>query len=162
VEDLNLSLIDLLGANFHIPPHVFEQHLDRSGYATVPRNNRNTAAWQTRSPIKGYTSITWYRPVIPLIPITSRFRTQLIANQGPTVRSNFAECKAINHELHLCTLTNIWRRHLNLSPEPGVHFKDSRSEYPVGCEERATVWNHDCNNWKFGEYRMRHYSYHDD
>jgi hypothetical protein len=54
VEDLNLSLINLLGATFHIPPHVFEEHLDQSGYTSVSKSQRSTSAWQTRSPIQGY------------------------------------------------------------------------------------------------------------
>ena len=154
VEDLNPSLIDLLGATFHIPPHVFEEHLDRSGYATVSRHQQNKSAWQSRAPIQGYSSITWYRPVIPLIAITPKIRSQLIANQGPAVRCHFEECKNEVHTLHLDTLTNIWRRHLNLSPEPGFHPKDSGTEYPSGWEERATVWSHDFDGCKFSTYRM--------
>jgi hypothetical protein len=154
VEDLNPSLIDRLGATFHIPPHVFEEHLDRSGYDPVLRKHRKTPAWQTRSPIQGCSSITWYRPVIPLIPITQKLRTQLIANQGPITRCNFEECRGSMHSMHLCTLTNIWRRHLNLSPDPGVHYKNSSTEYPSGWEERATVWSQDIDNCKFGTYHF--------
>jgi len=155
VEDLNPPLIDLLGATFDIPPHVFEEHLDRSGYATILRSQRNTPAWQTRSPVQGFSSVTWYRPVIPLISITSKFRTQLIANQAPIARCNLEECRDRVHNMHLCTLKNIWRRHLNLSPEPGVHYKDSRTEFPSGWEERATVWSHDFDGCKFGTYHSK-------
>jgi hypothetical protein len=148
VEDLTPSLIDLLGATFQIPPHVFEEHLDRSGYRTVLENRDNAAAWYPRSSAQGYSSITWYRPVLPLIPITSRFRAKLITNRKPTVRCIFDGCG--HHNIRLGTLANIWRRHLELCPEPGVYHKDSQTEYPVGWEERATIWTRDFDGCKFG------------
>ncbi|KAF2249444.1 hypothetical protein BU26DRAFT_595358 [Trematosphaeria pertusa] len=49
VEDLTPMLIDLLGATFQIPPHVFEEHLDRSGYGNALESRGNNATWHTRS-----------------------------------------------------------------------------------------------------------------
>lgn len=148
VEDLTPLLIDLLGATFQIPPHVFEEHLDRSGYRMSESRNKATS-WNTRSSGQGYSSITWFRPVLPLIPITPRFRLKLITNQRPMVRSIFDESRRRNVRLE--TLANIWRRYLDLCPEPGTHYQDSRDPYPVGWEERATIWTRDFDGCKFGK-----------
>lgn len=148
VEDLTPSLIDLLGATFQIPPHVFEEHLDRSGYGKRLEVQSGASAWHTRSSTQGYSSITWYRPVLPLVPMTSKFRKRLILNEKPIVPCIFDGCG--HHNLRLSALANIWRHHLELCPDPGVHHKGTQSEYPVGWEERATIWTQDFDNCKFG------------
>ncbi|KAF2635029.1 hypothetical protein P280DRAFT_554076 [Massarina eburnea CBS 473.64] len=145
VEDLTPSLIDVLGATFQIPPHVFEEHLDGSGYISKGRNTKHP--WQIHSSTQGSASINWFRPVLPLIPITSRFRSKLIADHSPVVPCPFKNCSP--HNLRLSTLGNIWRRHLDLSPQPGTYHKDSKEEYPIAWEERATVWARNLNDCKF-------------
>ncbi|KAF2714789.1 hypothetical protein K504DRAFT_10796 [Pleomassaria siparia CBS 279.74] len=147
IEDLTPSLIDLLGATFMIPPHVFEEHLDRSGYRMVPEDRDIPVTWHARSSTQGYSSITWYRPVLPLIPINPRFRNRLISNRIPTVRCFFRDCG--RHDLRLRTLGNIWRRPLDICPEPGIHYKNSSTEYPVAWEERVTMWTQDFDGCKF-------------
>ncbi|KAF9691657.1 hypothetical protein EKO04_010436 [Ascochyta lentis] len=141
VEDLTPSLIDLLGATFDIPPHVFEEHLDRSGFKKGFESREDAKAWHTRSSAQGYSSVMWYRPVLPLIPVNSRFRSRLIRDRRPEVRCPFDGCHP--HDLPLGTTANIWRHHLELCPEPGVYHKGSQTEYPVGWEEKATIWKKD-------------------
>lgn len=149
VEDLNPSLIDYLGATFQIPPHVFEEHLAGSGYSKRVENNDRAATWQARSSAHGFSSITWYRPALALVPLTSRFRARLVADLRPSVRCPFDACNQ-HHNVPLETSANIWRGHLGLCPEPGVYFRGSETEYPVGWEERATVWTRDIGHCKFG------------
>ena len=157
VEDISPALIDLLGACFEIPPHVFEEHLDESGYRTTRENRQRATAWHSRSSAQGYSSITWYRPVLPLIPMTSRFRTKLVRNVKPSVRCPYDGCQLqerdqSRHYVRLETTGNIWRRTLELCPEPGVYHKGSKTEFPVGWEERATIWTRDIDGCKFGMY----------
>lgn len=149
VEDMAPGLVDLLGATFQIPPHVFEEHLDRSGYKKSTDNDTRSA-WHTRSSTQGYSSVNWFRPVLPLVPVTSRLRSKLIKNRKPRVRCPFEGCEDDDHNLRLNTQANIWRRQLDLCPEPGVYHKNSGTEYPVGWEERATIWTHDYDGCKFG------------
>lgn len=148
VEDLTPSLIDLLGATFQIPPHVFEQHLDRSGYSKESKESNSTVAWHTRSTAQGYSSVTWYRPVLPLMPITSKMREKLLSGRRVRVRCPIEHCR--EHDVWLGTAANIWRHQLDLSPDPGVYHKASQTDYPVGWEERATTWTRDIEGCRFG------------
>lgn len=100
VEDLAPSLINYLGATFQIPPHVFEEHLDGSGYQSHGLGLGRAAAWDTRSWAQGYTSITWFRPVLPLLPITTRLRSRLIRNVKTSVRCIDAGCERRQEEDH--------------------------------------------------------------
>jgi hypothetical protein len=95
VEDLSPSLVDLLGATFDIPPHVFEEHLD-SGYKSMNESHKGASAWNICSSAQGYSSMTWYRPVLPLVPLTSRLRTELIKNQSLQVRCPLEGCARHN------------------------------------------------------------------
>jgi hypothetical protein len=149
VEDLSPSLVDLLGATFDIPPHVFEEHLDRSGYQRTAESRKGASAWDTRSSAQGYSSVTWYRPVLPSMPLTSRLRTELIKNQSVPVRCPLEGCQ--QHNIPLGTIGNIWRHFTELCSEPGKYYKGSETEYPVGWEERATVWTQDFDGCKFGK-----------
>jgi hypothetical protein len=152
VEDLSLKLIDLLGATFDIAPHVFEEHLNSSGYRRVDTDIDTKAnTWNTSSNALGYSSIAsvrWYRPVLPLIPISQRFRTRLIRDRRPQVYCPYEGCP--RHTLPLSATANIWRHFLELCPEPGIYHKVSSTEYPVGWEERATVWKRDLDGCEFG------------
>jgi hypothetical protein len=149
VEDLSPSLVDLLGATFDIPPHVFEEHLDRSGYKTMNESHKGASAWNIRSSAQGYSSVTWYRPVLPLVPLNSRLRTELIKNQSLQVRCPLEGCA--QHNIPLGTSGNIWRHYTALCSEPGGYYKGSETEYPVGWEEKATVWTKDFHGCKFGK-----------
>lgn len=153
IEDLSPKLIDFLGATFDIAPHVFEEHLDRSGYRKVgTEDEAGTSTWNARSNTLGYSSVAsvkWYRPVLPLIPMSSRFRTRLIRDRRPQVYCPFDGCQ--RHTLPLAASENIWRNFLELCPEPGVYHKGSRTEYPVGWEERVTVWKRDIDGCEFGK-----------
>jgi hypothetical protein len=148
IEDLSPSLVDLLGATFDIPPHVFEEHLDRSGYKTMVESHKTASAWNPRSSAQGYSSVTWYRPVLPLLPLNSNFRARLIKNRSPKVLCPLEGCE--QHRIPLGTTGNIWRHYIELCPEPGDYHKGSGTEYPVGWEERATVWTQDFDGCKFG------------
>ena len=149
IEDLTPALIDLLGATFQIPPHVFEEHLERSGYTGVWERQHDATQWHTRPSAHGYSSVTWYRPVLPLVPLTSKFQAKLISDGVlPQVRCPIEGCKP--HSLWLDTLANTWRHQLDLCPEPGVYYKNSQTKYPVGWEERATIWTRDVSGCKFG------------
>ncbi|KAF2624662.1 hypothetical protein BU25DRAFT_423788 [Macroventuria anomochaeta] len=149
VEDLTPTLVDLLGATFQIPPHVIEEHLERSGYKKGTEGADSRVAWHTRSSAQGYSSVTWYRPVLSLVPITSRFRSKLIRDRKPRVRCPFDGCQNDGHYLRLNTQANIWRRQLDLCPDPGVYHKDSDTEYPVGWEEKATIWMREYDGCRF-------------
>jgi hypothetical protein len=149
VEDLSPALVDLLGATFDIPPHVFEEHLDRSGYKAMVESRKSASAWNLRSSAQGYSSVTWYRPVLPLFPLNSRVRTGLIKNQNMQIRCPLEECP--QHDIPLGTSGNIWRNFTELCSEPGDYYKGSETEYPVGWEERATVWTNDFDGCKFGK-----------
>jgi hypothetical protein len=144
VEDLTPLVIDLLGATFQIPPHVFEEHLDRSGYRPGGETNNRAAAWHTRSSAQGYSSVTWYRPVRPIIR-TSGYRSRLVNNQTLNLPCPYEGCR--NHRLNLSTLANIWRRNLRLCPDP--RDRQTEEDYPVGWEERATIWSRELEDCKF-------------
>jgi len=146
VEDLTPALIDLLGATFQIPPHVFEEHLDRSGFRKTEDTGDNLATWYTRSSAQGYASVMWYRPVRPIIPV-SKLRKKLISDSVPIVRCPFEGCRP--HSLELSTLTNIWRRNLKLSPDQEMRQKEGYD--PVGWEEKATIWTREFDGCKFGK-----------
>jgi hypothetical protein len=108
--------------------------------------NRETT-WHTRSSAQGFSSITWYRPVRPIIPMTVALRKKLIRDETPTLRCPFDGCRP--HNLSIGTLSNIWRRNLKLRPEPEIHQKNGY--YPVGWEERATIWSRDFGDCRFGK-----------
>lgn len=154
VEDLSPAAVQLLGATLDIPPHVFEEHLDRSGYKQVGDSHKSTSVWNPRSSAQGYSSMTWYRPVLPSLPLSTKLREKLIENEKSLrVRCPLEECRP--HKIHISTTRNIWRRHLELCPDPGHHHKGSGDEYPVGWEERATVWSDEFDGCKFGIYPSR-------
>lgn len=138
VEDISPSLIDYLGAAFDIPPHVFEEHLDGSGYAGDLSQRSGAARWQNHFPDQGSSSVTWFRPVIPLLPITPELRDDLLQNRRPSIRCVASNCKE-QHHIRVQTTTNIWRRNMALCPYPGVYNKHSETDYPVGWEERMTT-----------------------
>lgn len=149
VEDLSPSLVGLLGATFQIPPHVFKEHLEGSGYRRATENHEESKAWQTRSSAQGYASITWYRPVLPLVPMNAKLRARLLLNTRPAIQCIFEGCK-MRHNVRLGTMANIWRRNLRLCSEPGDYHKGSKMEFPVGWEERATIFTKDIDRCKFG------------
>lgn len=152
VEDLSPVLINMLGATFQIPPHVFEQHLDRSGYSKKFESRDNKVAWHARSSAQGYSSITWYRPVLPLIPLTNRTREKLLSGERTKVGCPIEDCE--DDYDYIRTVANIWRNRLDLCSEPGVYHKQSKTEYPVGWEERATTWTHDFDGCRFGKHPL--------
>lgn len=149
VEDLTPVMIDLLGATLQIPPHVFEEHLERSGYRGVVDRRDDATAWHTRPSAHGYSSITWYRPVLPLVPITPGFHAKIIGDNAlPQVRCPIEDCEI--HDLWFGTVANIWRHKLDLCTDPGVYYKNSQTRYPVGWEERATIWTREDEDCRFG------------
>lgn len=156
VEDLSPNLIDLLGATFDIAPHVFEEHLDRSGYKKAPEDEATSGPWHTQFSSLGHSSVAsvmWYRPVLPLIPMSQRFRAKLVRGRRPQVYCPFDGCP--RHSLPLGATANIWRHSLELCPEPGVYHKGSRTEYPVGWEEKVTIWKRDIDGCEFGRSSVR-------
>jgi len=152
VEDLSPSLIDLFGATFQIPPHVFEAHLDRSGYSKAPENLGGVASWHSQAPAQGYSTITWHRPVLPLLPLTPEFRAKLIGDQAPSGPCISHKCQK-EHDVHFRSTSNIWRPNIELCSRPGVYHKGSESEYPVGWEEKATLWSRNIGSCHFGTFQ---------
>jgi hypothetical protein len=150
VEDLNPSLIDFLGAAFHIPPHVFEEHLDGSGYTTRHEQRDSPTRWQNHFFAQGSSSITWFRPVVPLLPINPLLREQILGDQSPEVRCIFDDCKR-QHTQKVRTTANIWRRNMALCPYPGAFLKNSETQYPVAWEERVTIWTREFGDCKYGK-----------
>jgi hypothetical protein len=149
VEDLNPSLIDFLGATFYIPPHVFEEHLDGSGYTTTRELRTGPTRWQTHFFAEGSSSITWFRPVVPLLLIDPLLREKIIDNQCPEVRCVFDDCKEYHHP-RVRSTTNIWRRNLSLHPNPVGNRRESDIQYPVAWEERVTIWTREFDGCKYG------------
>jgi hypothetical protein len=125
VEDLNPSLIDMLGVAFEIPPQIFADHLKQSGYSPTFEKERSDD-WNMRSSIQGHIFISWYRPVL------------LNGKQQSTFHNS-------------STMANICRASIGLCCEPGLYHKGSKSEYPVGWEERATIWTREIDGH---QYRM--------
>jgi hypothetical protein len=148
IEDLNPSLVDLLGATLDIPPHVFEEHLDRAGYQSKTEHRKNASAWNHRSSAQGYSSVTWYRPVLPLLSLDPSLRANLISKRSPRVPCPLEGCKP--HQIALRTARNIWRHCIDLCPEPRDHQTGLEPKYPVGWEERATLWSRHFGDCKFG------------
>lgn len=159
VEDLSPNVIDLLGATFDIAPHVFEEHLNQSGYKKLAEDDVKPGGWHTHFSSLGNSSVAsvkWYRPVLPLIPISQRFRAKLTRGRRPQVYCPFDGCT--RHTLPLAATANIWRHSLDLCPEPGVYHKGSPTEYPVGWEEVVTMWKRDIDGCEFGKYSAREWS----
>lgn len=153
IEDHTPALIDLLGATFQIPPHVFEEHLERSDYTGVWERHDDATQWHTHPSAHGYSSVTWYCPVLSLVPLTSKFQAKPIGDGAlPQVRCPIEGCEP--HNLWLDTLANTWRHQLDLCTEPGVYYKNSQTKYPVGWEERATIWTRELCGCKFGTYAV--------
>jgi hypothetical protein len=146
VEDLSPRLIDLLGATLGIPPQVFEDHLDRSGYNPILGKAVNPSAWRSRYSVQGYSSMTWYRPVISVVPVHTEFRDRLVEGYSPLLRTTSND----GGKVRVVTTSNIWRPNLKLSPEPGACHKGCGTEYPVGWEEKATIWVNHINGHHFG------------
>lgn len=165
-------LIELLGTIFHVPPNVFEAHLKQSGYVPEDKpTSKVRPTWQSRPTQKGYSSMTWYRPAIPVVPLTTRLRTDLLSVDtgygnnaklslerrvsagGPVIMCPFGPIgnQKQGHKVRLATCTNIWRSWLELCPSPGVSYRGSKLEYPVGWEERATTWIHRFHDCKISE-----------
>jgi hypothetical protein len=149
VEDLNPSLINMLGVTFQIPPHVFAEHLDRSGYNKKYEEKQHDD-WKVGSSVQGHTSISWYRPVLPLIPLTQDTIKKLTSGDTATV-GNISQNRGKRDSGTTClrTVSNIWRPDLGLCCEPGLCYKGSKLEYPVGWEEKATVWTREIEGHKY-------------
>jgi hypothetical protein len=150
VEDLNPSLVDFLGAAFRIPPHVLEDHLEESGYAPPNSKSKSSRRWQKRFSTQGSSSITWLRPVIPLLSVSSDLRDRLLEDSSPRVRCFSDSCKQ-QHDVNLRRDANIWRRNLALCPYPGVYHQGSETEYPVAWEKRVTIWTREFDSCRFGK-----------
>ncbi|KAF2461440.1 hypothetical protein BDY21DRAFT_86528 [Lineolata rhizophorae] len=147
VEDLSPHAIGLIGATFGISPNFFEDHLSQSGYMRARGDRAVPAAWKMGSLGSRHSSITWFRPVLPLLRVSSRLRSRIIQDQKPAVACIFDE--HVNGKHRISTTSNIWRKHLDLSPEPGIHVRGTPKEYPIAWEERATIWRKDVNNCNF-------------
>jgi len=150
VEDLNPSLIEYLGAAFQIPPGVFEIHLDGSGFVDETPDGMTRGRWMNHSSSPDCSSLTWFRPIIPLLPVNSDFRNRLLHDRNPKVRCMVEGCEK-DHELR--TTTNILRRNVKLCPCPGAYQKGSETEYPIAREERVTIFTRLINDCKFGMWK---------
>jgi hypothetical protein len=150
VEDLNPTLIDYLGASFQIPPGVFEKHLNGSGYTRESLKGKTHARWLNHSSSPDCSSITWFRPVIPLLPATSGFRSQLLDSGSPKVSCMLESCEK---DYTLRTTANILRRNVSLCPSPGAYHKGSETDYPIAWEERVTIFTRRIDGCKFGTWK---------
>lgn len=152
VEDITPSLISLLGVTFEVPPQVFQEHLKQSGYNPTLETDKDVG-WQMRSSDQGYMSISWYRPVLCIIPATTTLRNQLILDEQPSVKRYEIDPsgRRTRRTANLRTTTNIYRSCLGLYPEPGAYHKGSKPEFPVGWEETVTIWTREINACKFSK-----------
>ncbi|KAF1357262.1 hypothetical protein EJ07DRAFT_157872 [Lizonia empirigonia] len=98
-------------------------------------------SWHTRSSAQGHTSVTWWRPILALIPITAKYRKDLIGVKRPRVRCLIEGFQRL--DLHVATAATIWRYQLGLCPERDFYHEDPDTEYPVGSEERVITWTRD-------------------
>jgi len=148
IEDVSPSLIDLLGATFQVPPYLFEHHLANSGFGMTLDDQETSINWITKALTREYTSITWYRPALPHFRLSRKVHDRLIMNQKPKVPCS--DKSHSGHDIRIYTLSNILRRTLQLWPEPTITSEVSQDEYPIGWEERATIWNTFVKGCKIG------------
>ena len=150
VEDLGLSLIDLLGSTFNIAPEFFEEHLHRSGYHSGKENEHSPQTWSTSSMRKSYMSLKWYRPVTRwrqepnsleqrrmLLNTRDKKTSGLLTGSYDVVHTagkREGSVSTVNYTIK--TLSNIFRPEWAMSTEPDGIIPLTA---PSGWEERATA-----------------------
>jgi hypothetical protein len=142
LEDLDPDRIETIGSGLGIPPGFFASHLAGAGYG---RANKDFDAgggnlWSRIRPGKGQFSISWLRPVFLSVPLSSRLRDRLLADtHAPRLKCVFPSCEE-GQSHKTITFSNILRRPVSLSSQPGSDFD---KEFPVGWEEKLSVWRTD-------------------
>ena len=149
VEDLGLSLIDLLGSTFDIVPEFFAEHLHRSGYHSGKENEHPPQTWSTSNMRKNYISLKWYRPVTRWgqEPNSLEQRRVLLDTRDTTrgflegsydvvhtVGNKEGSVSTVDYTIN--ALTNIFRPEWAMSTEPDGIIPLTA---PSGWEERATA-----------------------
>jgi hypothetical protein len=139
LEDLDPVKINYVGSAFHIGPGFFASHLRGSGYCPDEEHISNQrSTWSRLRPGKGQFSMSWLRPVLPLVPLTPQVRDELLNGQdsAPRLPCIFPECREGKYH-GIRTHNNIFRRPVNLNSSLAG---DMGAEFPVGWEERMSVW----------------------
>lgn len=149
VEDMSPSIIENLGSSLDIGPEAFEAHLRDSGYdrkgGTADESTPNRK-WMRFNSSQFYDSLTWFRPVLPIFPISEGKYKDIWADRNPRLPCLYPECPTKEaHSHRVASRRNILRNRLQLSILKG----SERSEaLPDGWEERVTIWRRkiaDCN-----------------
>lgn len=152
IEDLSPQLIGYLGVAFEIPPQAFTDHLESSGYSAIPEED-TFGNWHVQLSAFGHRVVSWSRPVLPLIGLTDELRAKLIMGLAPAIKRTFTTrfdipWSIVRHR----TKTNIRRSCVQLCPRPSFHQARRLPDYPIGWEEKATIWTHEGSNCRLGTF----------
>lgn len=147
------DLIECLGTFFSMSPEVFEEHLINSGWQNGMDKDQEPDTWITRDMKKNHISIRWYRPVKRVLqrPNSTSDRLKFLDTSAhdfswtEVMTDRHGEPHAIQHVSR--PATNIFRRGWDIKTDAEVSI--SRKGF-VAWEERATLWNRQCNDYRVG------------
>ena len=157
VTDLSKSLIEFLGSHFQMNPEFFAEHLlySRQG---GDYKDQEPHSWTTRSMVKDYSSIKWYRPVKgneKLAALTEDDRQEM-ASSGkflsrivPNYEQNSRTNRLTTKHRYLFD-SNIVRGQWEFEIPRTIHEK--KGTILSGWEERATMWSRTYEDHMVGEY----------
>ena len=153
-NDLCTDLIECLGTSFSMSPEVYEEHLINSGWLNGMDTDQEPDTWITRDMKKTHMSIKWYRPVKRVLqrPNSTSDRLRFLG----TSAQPFSWTEVINDRLgfkphgvqHVSKpATNIFRRGWDMRTDAEMNISAGGF---VAWEERATLWNKQCNDYRVG------------
>lgn len=155
IEDMSLELLKLLDSLFDMSLEAFEEHLLNSGWRDATHVDQTEDSWITRNMAKDYVSMKWHRPVRRRLskPSPCADRSALLDPREPKrafkwtqeVFDATGEGSVVEHSL--LPLSNVFRECWDIQAEVS-QSKDSGNI--VLCEERATIWSQQREDYRIG------------
>lgn len=151
VEDMSPSIIESLGSALEIRPEAFEAHLRESGYEYertrgFSEDSSQSHMWRRFDSSQLYDSFTWFRPVLPTLSISDRKYKDIWADRNPRLPCLYPSC-AVGRDHRVATKRNILRNRFHLSI---LHDAATADTFPIGWEERITIWKRKIGHCRFG------------
>lgn len=147
IEDLSSAVIEILGSALEIRPEVFEAHLRNSGYERTRSTDvsNQSRMWKRFDSSQLYDSLTWFRPVLPTLSISDGKYKDIWADRNPRLPCLYPNCTRDNHKV--ATKRNVLRNRFALSI---FNDTDNLGHFPIGWEERITIWRRKIGHCRFG------------
>jgi hypothetical protein len=152
LEDLSSAVIEILGSALGIRPEAFEAHLRNSGYERTRSTDvsNQSRTWKRFDSSQLYDSLTWFRPVLPTLSISDGKYKDIWADRNPRLPCLYPNCTRENHKV--ATKRNVLRNRFTFSILNGT---ENPEHFPIGWEERITIWRRKIGHCRFGTSNQR-------